>query len=247
MSTALQKTDTPREWKMAQSLAKSSLIPKHFQGKVEDCFILLSIAASTGLNFLEVAQNLYIVHGLPSWSGKFCKALIDRATLPNGQTRYMGVHYEYQRGDKDVMLGCRLVATDRETGMLIEGTWVTWDTVKGEGWDQAKGSAKSKWLTMREQMFHYRAAAWFMKAHCPGAGSGLSAAEEIEDAEEVITAAPVRAEQLPPAPAIDWLKRIADVTTIDELRAMRDPSFNEEEKQAWLDKGKALKAAAEGK
>lgn len=242
MSNTLQTTDVPESWKMAQSLARSSLIPKHFQGKVEDCFILLGIAHRTGMDFLEVAQNLYIVYGIPSWSGKFCKALIDRATLPNGQTRYMGVHYEYQRGDKEVMLGCRLVATDRETGMLIEGTWVTWDTVKGEGWDQAKGSAKSKWLTMREQMFHYRAAAWFMKAHCPGAGSGLSAAEEIEDAEEIVNAAPPRAEKLPPAPVIDRLTLIDAASSFDELKALRASDYTEAEKAAWKAKHAQLSA-----
>lgn len=256
MSNALQVTSVEGAMKLATVLANSELIPKHFRGKVADCFILVETANRLQMPLLQVAQNLYVVHGTPGWSGKFCKALIDGATWPNGQRRYTKVRYEYQRDKAGVMMACRLLATeydrDRETGEVIEGTWVTWDAVVAEGWNQDKknregGTTKSKWNTIREQMFHYRAASFFYKAHCPGAGFGISIVDELEDAGDVADAiAPARAEQLPPVPAIDRLKLIDAASSFDELKDLRASDFSEAEKDAWKAKYAELKAE-EGK
>jgi hypothetical protein len=52
--------------------------------------------------------------------------------------------------------------------------------VKEEGWLAKNGS---KWKTMPELMFMYRAASWFINTHCPEIAMGLRTAEEIEDTE----------------------------------------------------------------
>ena len=50
--------------------------------------------------------------------------------------------------------------------------------VKAEGWDSKTGS---KWKTMPEQMFKYRAAAFWQRAYAPEISMGLQTAEEAID------------------------------------------------------------------
>ena len=61
---------------------------------------------------------------------------------------------------------------------LCEGSPVTWDMVKNEGWLSKSGS---KWKTMPDLMFHYRAATFFVREHCPDLLCGLQTAEEVQD------------------------------------------------------------------
>lgn len=54
--------------------------------------------------------------------------------------------------------------------------------VRAEGWSEKKGS---KWKTMPDQMFIYRAAAFWQRAYAPEVGMGLSTAEELHDIVDV--------------------------------------------------------------
>jgi hypothetical protein len=49
---------------------------------------------------------------------------------------------------------------------------------KAEGWTKKNGS---KWLTMPEQMFMYRAGAFWSRVYAPELSLGMSTAEEIID------------------------------------------------------------------
>ena len=55
---------------------------------------------------------------------------------------------------------------------------VDWRMVKAEGWDSKNGS---KWKTMPEVMFHYRAAAFWVRIFAPDCALGMQTAEEIID------------------------------------------------------------------
>jgi hypothetical protein len=81
-------TTVPREdsfsqgtFEHAQSVAKmlctSALIPKEFQGNIQNTMISLEMANRIGASPLAVMQNLYIVHGKPSWSSTFIIASIN--------------------------------------------------------------------------------------------------------------------------------------------------------------------------
>lgn len=155
--------------KLAGELADCGVLPKHLSNRAA-AFIVLDTALRLGMSVLMVAQNLYVVHGTPSWKGSFCRALIERSG------KYSQLRYEWQRDKADRPLACRLVGVHGQT--VVEGAWITLDMVKGEGWDSKAGS---KWKTLPEQMFMYRAAAFFHRAHCPEAGLGLPTTDEVED------------------------------------------------------------------
>ena len=158
--------------RIAKAFSTADLVPKQYQGNLANCMIALDMAQRMGANPLQVMQNLYIVHGTPGWSSKFLIATI------NTCGRYSTLRYEW-RGEKGTPdYGCRAWAIERETGERLDGIWVDWAMVNAEGWASKNGS---KWKTMPDQMFIYRAAAFWQRAYAPDLGMGLQTQEEIHD------------------------------------------------------------------
>ena len=63
--------------RVAKMLASSSLIPKEYQGNVQNTMIALEMATRIGASPLMVMQNLYVVNGRPSWSSTFIIAALN--------------------------------------------------------------------------------------------------------------------------------------------------------------------------
>ena len=164
--------------RVSKAFASSDLVPKAYQGNLANCMIAMDMAQRIGANPLMVMQNLYIVHGTPSWSSKFLIATI------NACGRYSSLRYEWRSKPGEADYGCRAWAVERETGERLDGIWVDWRMVKSEGWDSKNGS---KWKTMADQMFVYRAAAFWQRAYAPELGMGL---QTVEDAEDMMTLIP---------------------------------------------------------
>lgn len=158
--------------RIAKAFASSDLVPQAYQGNLPNCMIALDMAQRIGANPLMVMQNLYIVHGTPGWSSKFLIATV------NTCGRFSALRYEWKGQPGAADYGCRAWAVERETGERLDGIWVTWAMVKAEGWSSKKGS---KWLTMPDQMFLYRAAAFWQRVYAPDLAMGLQTAEEVKD------------------------------------------------------------------
>lgn len=158
--------------RIAKAFSQSDLVPKQYQGNLPNCMIALDMSQRIGANPLMVMQNLYVVHGTPGWSSKFLIATV------NTCGRYSTLRYEWKGkpGDKDY--GCRAWAVEKETNERLDGVWVTWEMVNAEGWATKSGS---KWKTMPDQMFIYRAAAFWQRAYAPDLGMGLQTEEELHD------------------------------------------------------------------
>lgn len=161
--------------RIAKAFTQSDLVPKQYQGNLPNTMIALDMAQRIGANPLMVMQNLYVVHGTPGWSSKFLIATI------NTCGRYSTLRYEWrgEKGNPDY--GCRAWAIERETGERLDGIWVDWAMVNAEGWASKNGS---KWKTMPDQMFVYRAAAFWQRAYAPDLGMGLQTQEELHDVYE---------------------------------------------------------------
>jgi hypothetical protein len=167
----------------AAMYSKSGIVPAHFRDQGA-CMIAMEIAQRLQMPLLMVMQNLYVVHGQPSWKGSFCKALVDRSTYPDGRPRFAYTAYEWRRDEHGKPLACRMVAEERRTGKMVDGAWITLEMVRAEKWG-------AKWQTMPEQMYMYRVAAFFLRAHCPDAILGLPTMEEVIDVEETPRPAPL--------------------------------------------------------
>ena len=158
--------------RVAKAFSSSDLVPKQYQGSISNCIIALDMANRIGANPLMVMQNLYVVHGTPGWSAKFLIATI------NVSGQFSKLRYEWKGEPGADGFGCRAWAIDKETGDRLDGIWVTWTMVKAEGWHSKNGS---KWKTMPDQMFIYRAAAFWQRAYAPEISMGLITAEEVAD------------------------------------------------------------------
>ena len=244
--------------RMAKALGSSTLVPQMYQGaqNIGNAIIALEMAQRMGAAPLLIMQNLYIVHGQPSWSAKFLIATF------NQSNKYEPISYEWKGDPQSQEYGCRAVSKFLATGKEIRGPWIDWHLVKAEGWDSKNGS---KWRTMPEKMFMYRAAAWMIDTVAPELSMGLPTAEDAADyidvnphTGEVIThgssaseleqalqqtTAPTVAQEHAPDVA-DILKQIDGCTCIDNLILVEDLA---REIDGRTKEGKAIAAAIEAK
>lgn len=161
--------------RVAKMLSSSNLIPEQYRGNIQNTMIALEMANRIGASPLMVMQNLYIVQGKPSWSSSFIIASL------NSCRRFSPLRFQTDgEGDK---YGCTAWAYDLSTKDKLEGPKVTWDMVKAEGWLNKNGS---KWKTMPELMFRYRAAAFFGRLYAPDILMGMLTSEEMHDIPTVV-------------------------------------------------------------
>ena len=156
----------------ATALSKSTLIPKEFQGNLSNCIIAMEIASRLQMPPLMVMQNLYVVHGKPSWSSQFLIAAFNQCG------RFASITYGYVGEIGTDTYGCYAKSVDLRTGEILQGPTVTIAIAKKEGWH---GKSGSKWQTMPELMLRYRAATFLVRTTAPELTLGFPMQDEIED------------------------------------------------------------------
>jgi hypothetical protein len=156
----------------AKALASSTLVPKDYQGNVANCIVALNMANRIGADPLMVMQNLYVVHGRPSWSSQFLIATFNSCGM------FSAIRYKFVGEVGKDSYGCQAYATELSSGEVLFGAVVTVELAKKEGWHDKNGS---KWKTMPQQMLMYRAASWFVRVYAPELSMGLHTREELED------------------------------------------------------------------
>src|SRR5665648_1255399 len=127
----------------ASLLSKSTIVPKDYQNNIPNCVIALNMASRMGADPLMVMQNLYIVYGRPGWSSQFLISTF------NTSGKFSAIRYEWVGEKGTDEFGCKAWALEKSTGERLEGSTVTIDISKKEGWYAKNGS---KWPTMSEQI-----------------------------------------------------------------------------------------------
>ena len=158
--------------RVARVLSESTLVPERYRGNLSNCMIALNMSSRLRADPLMVMQNLYVVHGSPGWSAQFLIATL------NQSGNFTKLRYEWKGEPGQMEWGCRAWAIEKATNEKLAGTWVTWKVAVDEGWVNKNGS---KWKSMPEQMFCYRAAAFFVRAYAPEIAMGLPTTEELND------------------------------------------------------------------
>jgi len=239
----------------AKVFAASTLVPTQYQDNLPNCLIALNMAKRIGADALMVCQNLHVVQGKPGWSGQFLIASFNQCG------RFTAMRFEWKGAEGAKDWGCRAYATEKSTGELIKGAWVTWKMVEAEGWSKKNGS---KWLTMPEQMFHYRAAAFLVRAFAPEIAMGLQTVEELVDVIDVtptngepaatkldavknalrdrvgpetpVADAPLADDKIPPtfAELADAMQKAADKDGVDLAESLVDGAIKDGEQRAEL-------------
>lgn len=162
--------------RMATALCHSTLVPKEYQGKdkLANVLIAMEMAQRTNSSVLQVMQNLYIVHGRPSWSSQFIMAAI------NTCGRFEPLRFDVSgEGDEKQ---CIAWTKDKATGERLESPPITIRMAKEEGW---YGKTGSKWKTMPDVMLRYRAASFFGRIYAPDVLMGMYSAEEMREMKDI--------------------------------------------------------------
>ena len=159
---------------VAKGLSNSRLIPDNFKGDTWGIMIAMEMANRMHMGLLQVLQSLYIVKGKPSWSGQFCISAI------NACGKFTPLEFVWYYNEDGSVKGCSAQAASLATGHLLTSPPITWETVEGFGWNKKDGSM---WNIpgQREQMYQYRAAAYFARTYCPEVLGGLYTKEENQD------------------------------------------------------------------
>ena len=161
--------------RMATMYSQSTIIPDTYKGNIGNCAIALDIADRMNAAPLMVIQNLYIVHGNPSFSSKFLIATI------NASGRFSPLRYEFKGTEGKEDYGCRCYAYEKgddEKKEPLYGDLVTMKMAISEGLVAKNGS---KWKSMPSQMLRYRAAAFWCRVYAPELSMGFPTKEEVDD------------------------------------------------------------------
>lgn len=154
--------------RMADSLSRSTIVPKEFQGNANNALIAIELASRLQTSPLMVMQHLYIVYGRPAWSAQYVIAMI------NGSGKYdMELQFDEKVDAKGNPYSC--VCWTEKNGRKVTGPIITMDLANAEGWIDKNGS---KWKTMAQIMLRYRAASFFGRMNCPELMMGMYTQEE---------------------------------------------------------------------
>lgn len=218
--------------RVAKMISSSNIVPKNYQGNVANTMIAIEIANRIGISPFMVMQNLDIIQGKPSWNSTFIIAAL------NSCGRFEPLRFKFE-GQRDTDgYGCRAVTKDME-GNSLSGPLVTWLMVKEEGWLSKPGS---KWKTMPELMFQYRAASFFGRLYAPDILKGMHSNDEVFDVINKPRTMDVETlnDEEEAARAMEWIEK---AQTLEDLEMIEDgfPDMPDDVKQALKAKKSTIK------
>lgn len=161
--------------KIGRFYADSDLVPDHYRNKPGNCAIAFQLAKRMKIDPMTMMQQSYIVHGRPGIQAKLYIALLNTSDRLSGR-----LWYEVERDKAGAIASCIACAKDAD-GVVHKGAAITPAMVKAEGWDRARKDQPSKWTTIPEQMYRYRAASFLGNSDFPDVTLGLATVEELED------------------------------------------------------------------
>ena len=163
--------------RIAQALSKADLVPAAYKNNIPNTMIALEMANRINVSPFMVMQNLDIIKGKPSWSSTFIISAL------NSCGRFSPLRFKKEGDNIEAdNYGFRAYAKDLDTNDILTGPLVNWKMVKAEGWFSKPGS---KWKTMPELMFQYRAASFFGRLYAPDILKGMHSIEENTDISKV--------------------------------------------------------------
>lgn len=163
--------------RLAKCFNQSTLAPADYQGEknLANCVIACNLACSMGADPMLVMQNLHIIKGRPSWSANFLISSLNHCG------KFTPLEFEELGKPMQPGWGVRAYAykiVNGQVGERVNGTWITTELVRGEGWDSKPGS---KWKTMPSQMARYRAGCFFQRVYAPEISFGMISTDEARD------------------------------------------------------------------
>lgn len=161
--------------RLARMYAESGLVPDHYKNNVAGCAIGIQMALRMHVDILTFLQCSFVHKGKIGIEAKLAMARLNTSGKIKGR-----VTYKLERGPDGKVKSCTATAEDADSGEIFSQT-VDWDMVVAEGWNNSNGTQKSKWNTLPDLMFQYRAGIFLARIHYPDVLLGMYTIDELED------------------------------------------------------------------
>lgn len=153
--------------KLASTLAKSSIVPKHFQGKGEDVFAALVLGAELGFQPMQSLQAIVLIQGQCTLKAQTQLALV-RSKCPSAII-------EIKADEEKKIVTCTAKRDKEDFGFTS-----TWDMQKAK---QMGLAGKDNWLKQPVTMLRWRCVSEALRMVFPDVLQGIYATEELEEVE----------------------------------------------------------------
>lgn len=155
--------------KIAQTLAKSKVVPSSLQGKADDIFAILAMGAEIGIKPMQALNSINVIQGKPCVSPQLMMAMV-RGKLPS-----CIINIKQNVDTKSVSCVTARSKEEFDAGLYYEATW---DMARAE---RMGLSLKDNYLKQAKTMLTWRAVAEACRITFPDIIMGLYVPEEFQD------------------------------------------------------------------
>lgn len=160
--------------RVASLMSKANVVPEHLrgEGKLADCFLVVSQAFRWGMDPFAVAQCTYVLKGKLGYEGKLIAAVVNvsgRLVAP--------LSYTYSGSGRERRILVSGQFRVESEARVVEGTVGQWAT------------GNEQWTKAPDQMLAYRGAREWARRHMPEAVLGVQADDEVD----VLDVTPIKA------------------------------------------------------
>jgi len=164
---ALSPTNLAEAMEFADRMAKSSLVPKDFQGNPGNILVAVQWGAEIGLQPLQAMQSIAVINGRPSVWGDALLAMVRGSPA----CEYVREHID---GDGEAMVA--VCQVKRRGDVEQVRAWSVADAKKAGLWNK-----QGPWSQYPKRMLQMRARAFALRDVFPDVLRGMAVAEEAAD------------------------------------------------------------------
>lgn len=155
--------------KIAQTLAKSKVVPSTLQGKHEDVFAVLVMGAEIGIKPMQALNSINVIQGRPTISPQLMMAMV-RGRLPSSI-----IDIKQNQDTKSVTVKAARSKEELDAGLYYEAVW-DMDRATRMGL-----ALKDNYQKQAKTMLTWRAVAEACRMQFPDVIMGLYVPEEFQD------------------------------------------------------------------
>lgn len=151
--------------KYSEMLARSSIVPKNYQGKADDILVAVQMGHELGLKPIQSLQNIAVINGRPCIYGDACMALVKIHPELEDVTEYF-----------DEKLQAAICKIKRKGQTEHVSVFSIEDAKKAGLWNKS-----GVWTQYPKRMLQMRARGFALRDAFPDALQGLILVEEAQD------------------------------------------------------------------
>lgn len=154
--------------KFSEMLAKSSMVPRQYQGKAEDVLVACQWGREIGLAPMQALQNIAVINGKPSVYGDAAMALVQASPVCEDIEEYIE-----GEGTPNPVAVC---IAKRKGRKPVKATFSVEDAKRAGLWGK-----QGPWQAYPKRMMQMRARGFALRDAFPDVLKGLITAEEAQD------------------------------------------------------------------